>query len=146
MLNRQNLTIGAMAERIGCNAPTIRYYEEIGLLPKAGRTPGGRRVYGEPDFRHLLFIRRCRDFGFSIEQVRALASLAESADRDCYGARDLAQSRLETVREKLVELKALEQSLAGLVESCNTLCAGGAAASCVILEDLASSEPSKCCG
>lgn len=146
MLNRQNLTIGAMAERTGCNVPTIRYYEEIGLLPKAGRTPGGRRDYGEPDFRQLLFIRRCRDFGFSIDQVRALASLAGSADRDCFGARDLVQSHLETVREKLVELKALQRSLAGLVESCNTACAGGAAARCVILEDLASSEPTKCCG
>jgi DNA-binding transcriptional MerR regulator len=146
MLNRQNLLIGAMAERTGCTVPTIRYYEEIGLLPKAGRTPGGRRVYGEPDFRQLLFIRRCRDFGFSIEQVRALASLTESADRDCYGARDLVQSHLEVVREKLVELKALEQSLAGFVESCNTACAGGAAANCVILEDLASSKPSKRCG
>lgn len=146
MLNRQNLTIGTMAERTGCNVPTIRYYEEIGLLPKAGRTPGGRRVYGEPDFRQLLFIRRCRDFGFSIDQVRALASLAGSADSDCCGARDLVHSHLETVREKLVELKALQRSLASLVESCNTVCAGGAAASCVIFEDLASSEPTKCCG
>ena len=146
MLNRQNLTIGAMAERTGCNVPTIRYYEEIGLLPKACRTPGGRRFYGEPDFRQLLFIRRCRDFGFSIEQVRALASLTESADSDCYGARDLVQSHLAAIREKLVELKALEQSLAGLVESCNAACAGGAAADCVILEDLASYNPSKCCG
>lgn len=146
MLNRQNLTIGAMAERTGCNVPTIRYYEEIGLLPKPGRTPGGRRVYGEPGFRQLLFIKRCRDFGFSIEQVRALASLTGSEDRDCYGARDLVQSHLEAVREKLVELKVLEQGLAGFVESCNSACAGGAAASCVIFEDLASSKPSKRCG
>jgi DNA-binding transcriptional MerR regulator len=145
MSNDAELTIGALAERTGCSVPTIRYYEEIGLLPKAARKHGGHRVYGQPDLQRLVFIRRCRDFGFPIEQVRVLASLTESIDRDCNEARDLAQSHLDAVRVKLVELQALEQSLASFVTSCNAACAGGPAVNCVILADLGSAQ-SKCCG
>ena len=97
-----------MAERTGCNVPTIRYYEEIGLLPRAARKASGHRVYSDADMRRLLFIRRCRDFGFSIEQVRALVGLMDEGSRDCMEARDLAQEHLDTVREKIREMKALE--------------------------------------
>ena len=109
------LTIGAVAERTGCSVPTIRYYEEIGLLPKAARTPAGRRTYGEPDLSRLLFIRRCRDFGFPIEQIRALGALFVAGDRDCTGARDLAHTQLGLLRRKMQELRELESSLAALV-------------------------------
>ncbi len=132
----QPLTIGALAERIGCTAPTIRYYEAIGLLPQARRRPGGHRFYTEADLQRLIFIRRCRDFGFPIEQVRALVGLMETTEKDCYEARDLAQARLDDVRQKLAELQALERSLASFVESCTTACAGGPASQCVIIEDL----------
>jgi DNA-binding transcriptional MerR regulator len=67
-----NLKIGALARQTGTNAPTIRYYEDIGLLPVADRASGGQRVYGTADLTRLTFIRRCREFGFSIDQVRAL--------------------------------------------------------------------------
>jgi DNA-binding transcriptional MerR regulator len=60
------LRIGALASRMGTNAPTIRYYEEIGLLPRAHRRSGGQRIYSEEDVTRLTFIRRCRGFGFSI--------------------------------------------------------------------------------
>jgi DNA-binding transcriptional MerR regulator len=70
-----NLKIGALARQTGTNAPTIRYYEEIGLLPSAGRQAGNQRVYGEADVKSLTFIRRCRQFGFSIDQVRSLVAL-----------------------------------------------------------------------
>jgi DNA-binding transcriptional MerR regulator len=144
MPDDHGLTIGAAAARTGCNVPTIRYYEEIGLLPKAGRTAGGRRVYGAPDLRRLSFIRRCREFGFPIEQVRALAVLAEHGDRDCDEALDLARCQLEAVRRKLAELKALERTLAVYVERCDTGCSGGPAARCVIMEDLAAAATTRC--
>jgi DNA-binding transcriptional MerR regulator len=64
-----DLKIGALAAQTGTNAPTIRYYEEIGLLQRAHRRPGGQRVYGDADIKRLTFIRRCREFGFSIDQV-----------------------------------------------------------------------------
>ncbi|WP_246530529.1 MULTISPECIES: MerR family transcriptional regulator [Paraburkholderia] len=139
------MTIGNIAERSGCTVPTIRYYEEIGLLPKAARKAGGHRVYGPMDLQRLVFVRRCREFGFPIEEIRMLISLAESADRNCNEARDLAQSHLGAVRAKLIELQALEQSLAAFVTNCNAACAGGPATDCVILADLASTT-SKCCG
>ena len=83
----QKLDDGALATETRCSVPTIRYYEEIGLLPKPERLPGGHRVYGEADRQRLLFISRCRDFGFSIEHVRELVALVDSPMRDCTAAR-----------------------------------------------------------
>lgn len=143
----RGLTIGALAERTGCNVPTIRYYEEIGLLPRPDRKPGGHRVYGDADLKRLTFIRRCRDFGFPVERVRKLVALVEDPSRDCFEARDLAQEQLNAVREKLAELHALERSLLGFVDSCTAACAGGPAPQCTILEDLSAPANSgaRCC-
>jgi DNA-binding transcriptional MerR regulator len=140
------LKIGALAKRTGTNAPTIRYYEQIGLLPKASRQMGSQRVYDDQDAQRVSFIRRCRDFGFSIEQVRLLTSLFEDRERSCNEARDLAQSHLEAVREKLSELLQLERSIAAFVESCDRSCAGGPGPDCVILDELAVEAPARCCG
>lgn len=131
------LTIGALARAAGVTTPTIRYYEEIGLLPAAGRTAAGQRVYDGGDVERLTFIRRCRDFGFSIEQVRTLVGLSISADKDCAAVREIAQGHLEQVRTKLDELKALERSLEAFVVQCDTVCAGGAGRDCVIFKNLA---------
>jgi DNA-binding transcriptional MerR regulator len=138
------LRIGALARQTGTNAPTIRYYEEIGLLPSAGRQAGNQRVYGEADVKSLTFIRRCREFGFSIEQVRALLALLQNPASPCSDARDLAAAHLVSVRAKLAELKALERSIAAFVVGCEATCAGGASPDCVILEDLSNgcSKPS----
>jgi DNA-binding transcriptional MerR regulator len=131
------LKIGDLATRTGTNAPTIRYYEEIGLIPRADRQDGGQRRYGDEDVKRLTLIRRCREFGFPIEQVRSLVTLAEEPGRSCLEARNLAQEHLMAVRTKLHELKALEQSLARFVESCETACAGGPGPDCTILGELA---------
>jgi DNA-binding transcriptional MerR regulator len=140
------LGIGALAEAAGCTVPTIRYYEEIGLLPKASRSNGRHRSYGAADLRRLTFIRRCRDFGFSIEQVRKLLALAGAPEQDCTLARNLAMEHLTEVRGKLKELRALERSLKQYVDDCSTLCAGGPACECVILHDLAApSDQAGCC-
>ncbi len=141
-----DMTIGTLAAETRCTVPTIRYYEEIGLLPQADRRTGGHRVYGESDLRRLTFIRRCRDFGFPIEQIRELVALAGSPERDCTAARDLAEVHLVEVRRKLKELRALERSLKEFVEDCTALCAGGPAGACVILQDLATPQASACCG
>ncbi len=147
------LSIGMLAQQTGCTVPTIRYYEEIGLLPVGPRTEAGRRLYGAPAVKRLSFIRRCRDFGFSIEQVRELMGLIDEPDRPCVEVRDIASGHLVEVRKKLVELQALEASLAAFVVSCDTACSGGRSVDCTILEDLA--HPAKprhpiavnpCCG
>jgi MerR family transcriptional regulator, copper efflux regulator len=132
------LKIGALAQRTGTNAPTIRYYEEIGLLRSADRQSGGQRVYGDADVNRLAFIRRCREFGFSIEQVRSLVALVQDPQRSCMQARDLAQEHLHAVRAKLTELKALERSIATFIARCDASCAGGPGPDCVILDDLSS--------
>ncbi|HEX6704862.1 MAG TPA: helix-turn-helix domain-containing protein [Albitalea sp.] len=131
------LSIGFVARQTGCTVPTIRYYEEIGLLPTAARSDAGKRHYDEGAVRRLVFIRRCRDFGFSIEQVRELVSLVDQPQRPCVEVRDIAATHLGEVRSKLAELHALEANLAGFVGSCNTACAGGATIDCTILDDLA---------
>lgn len=133
-----SISIGLLARQAGCTVPTIRYYEEIGLLPAVPRTEGGRRVYGTVTVRRLSFIRRCRDFGFSIEQVRELVGLVDEPSRPCVEVREVAAKHLAQVRDKLAELQALERNMAAFVCSCDTACAGGAAVDCTILEDLAS--------
>ena len=95
------LKIGALAKQTGTNAPTIRYYEEIGLLRSAGRQAGNQRVYSDADLKNVTFIRRCREFGFSIDQVRSLVALMQDPASSCADARDLAQEHLVAVRAKL---------------------------------------------
>jgi DNA-binding transcriptional MerR regulator len=106
-------------------------------LRPADRQAGGQRAYGEEDVKRLTFIRRCRDFGLSIEQVRSLVALVEDRERSCLEARDLAQEHLAAVRAKLNELKALEHSIADFIAICDASCAGGPGPDCAILEDLA---------
>lgn len=132
----QCLRIGELADRTGTSAPTIRYYEQIGLLRRATRQASGQRVYSRDDIDRLTFIRRCRDFDFSIEQVRVLVTLTQDPNSSCMAARDLAAEHLDAVRAKMRELKALERSLLSFVESCDTSCAGGPGPDCVILSDL----------
>lgn len=144
-----DLTIGALAERTGCTVPTIRYYEEIGLIPPARRRPSGHRVYQADSEALLTFVRQCRDFGFPIEQVRELVSLSQSQDRNCFETLEIAKAHLAAVRAKMAELRALDRSLSRFVRSCTEMCAGGPAAQCTILKDMAATpEPSGsgCCG
>lgn len=131
------MKIGELARRTGTNAPTIRYYEEIGLLPAPVRCDGGQRTYGDSDSRRLAFIRQCREFGFPIEQVRLLVALTEDQERSCEEARSIAQVHLGRVREKLAELKGLERSLADFIKRCDAACSGGPGPDCVILRGMA---------
>lgn len=131
------LSIGFVARQTGCTVPTIRYYEDIGLLQPADRTEAGQRQFDERTIRRLAFIRRCRDFSFSIDQVRELVGLVDEPDRPCAEVRDIAAMHLVEVRRKLDELKALEASLCAFVCSCESACFGGPAVDCTILENLA---------
>ena len=142
-------SIGALAKAAGVTAPTVRYYEEIGLLPAARRTSGGQRNYQQADLDRVTFIKQCRDFGFGIDQVRILLALSISAKRDCAETRDIAQAHLIDVRRKIVELHALERRLEGFVENCNAACVGGPAQDCAIFKDIACRSAlsgNGCCG
>lgn len=130
------MTIGVLAERTGLAVSAIRYYEEVGLIPPAARRPSGHRVYGKDVEDVLTLIRHCRDFGFSIEDTKALVSLSTAQEKDCVDARAIAQVHLSAIRAKLVELHALESSLSRFVTACSEQCAGGPAPECTILQDL----------
>jgi DNA-binding transcriptional MerR regulator len=133
------MRIGLLASQTGTTVPTIRYYEEIGLLRPAIRQSGGQRTYDNEDARRLAFIRRCRAFDFPIDEVRSLLSLMQDGGSSCTAARDLAQVQLDKVKRKLAELKALEATFASMVAGCDSQCVGGPAPDCVILDDLGNS-------
>lgn len=153
-MKTRTMSIGVLAQQTGCTDPTIRYYEEIGLLPQSLRTDAGRRTYDSGVVSRLTFVRRCRDFGFSIEQMQELVGLSDDPARPCSELRDIAAVHLSRLREKLTELKALEKSMAAFVRSCETAFAGGAVLDCTILDELAvpASDPGRaqasaaCCG
>ena len=133
----RELKIGELADLTGTSVPTIRYYEQVELLRRAPRQAGGQRVYSRDDVERLTFIRRCRKFDFSIEQVRALVAIVHDPKSSCMDARDMAAEHLAAVRTKMRELQALERSLIAFVKSCDSSCAGGPGPECVILDDLA---------
>ena len=137
------MRIGTLSERTGTSVPTIRYYESIGLLPRALRQEGRQRVYGERDVERLTFIRRCRDFGFSVAQVRSLEALRRDRSRSCLELRELAATHLSDVRARIRELEGLTASLEAFVDTCDATCAGGAGPDCTILDDL-SQLPHQC--
>ena len=96
---KKPMRIGILAEHTGTTVPTIRYYEQIGLLRRALRQSGGQRTYDNEDLRRLGFIRACRDFGFSIDEVRTLLSLANDGSTNCTEARDLARVNSRRFRQ-----------------------------------------------
>jgi DNA-binding transcriptional MerR regulator len=130
------LTIGQAASRSGCTTPTIRYYEEIGLLPPVGRTGNGRRAYGWPQVHRLTFIRRARDLGLSIGQVRDLLGTTDGDPSSCGDARDLIQAHIEAIRLKRAELDSLERALTGMAARCDATCAADPAETCTIFGDV----------
>lgn len=131
------MSISEAARHAGCSAPTIRYYEAIGLVPNAARTDGGRRSYGWPDVKRLQFIRRARDFGMSIDQIRELLASDADAVGGCTKARDIVQQRIDEVKERRLELARLEASLNAMAKRCDATCGPSPALPCTIFEDIA---------
>lgn len=114
----ESFAIGELARRTGVNIETIRYYERIDLMPAPPRTASGRRRYDESHARILRFIRRARELGFAIADIRTLLDLAEPADTCCAEVRKIAGAHLETVRAKLADLVKLERVLSETVAQC----------------------------
>lgn len=129
---RKPLLIGAMAERTRVNIETIRYYERVGLLPHPARTEGRRRTYDERDVRRLDFIRRGRELGFSLADVRTLLELADRGAVACAETKDMTVRHLADVRGKIKSLKRLERALKKMTDACHP----GAQRSCPVLDAL----------
>lgn len=128
------MTIGLAAEKTDYSIATIRYYEEIGILGKIGRTANGRRAYGWPDIGRLRLIRRLRDLGFGIDAIRTLIEAMHSPNPSaCLEVRDLALCHMDVIRAKRAELDALEATLSDLAASCSDACRNGHSPDCTII-------------
>jgi MerR family mercuric resistance operon transcriptional regulator len=133
MAQRTGIQIGELSRRTGCNIVTIRYYEQIALLPVPARSAGRYRVYDGTDVRRLAFIRRARDLGFTLDEVRTLLSLSANDGNDtCVSVREVAEHHLADVRAKIADLRAMEHVLADAVRHC----AAGQVPGCPIIEAL----------
>ncbi|WP_315834462.1 helix-turn-helix domain-containing protein [Bradyrhizobium prioriisuperbiae] len=129
----RDLTISKLADAAGVHLETVRYYERIGLMPKPARTAGGYRSYGAEHIRRLSFIRRARELGFSIEEVKALLALAEPGHTSCADVKALTMSHLDEVRAKIADLRKLETILTKTVDQCS----GTKTPACPVLDMLA---------
>ena len=129
----KSLMIGDLAAATGTKVNTIRYYEDIGLMPVAVRTQSGRRTYGRPELLRLTFIRRARAMGFSIDEIRSLLELSSHPDRDCAEAAAIASRHLRDVENRIARLQQLRAELKPIADSCS----GRRAADCNIIGAIA---------
>ena len=129
----ETLDIGRAAKASGASAKMIRHYEAIGLLPKVARTQANYRVYTANDVHMLRFIRRARDLGFSMEEVRELLGLWRNKSRSSAAVKRIAGKHIEDLKDKIAELQSMVQTLEHLTRHCH----GDERPDCPILEDLA---------
>ena len=129
----EQLTIGRLAKATGTKVETVRWYEKVGLIDPPGRTDANYRVYAAHDLARLSFIRRARNLGFSLDQIRSLIEMSDDRDRDCASVDALATANLAEIDRKIADLRALRRELSNVVSSCR----GGSVADCRILDALA---------
>ncbi len=127
-------SIGQVACATGVKVPTIRFYEQEGLLPAPARTESGRRLYSDADVRRLAFIRRARSLDLELDDVRSLLDLTDHPKRTCAEADAIARRHLGEVEQRLAQLLALKQELTRIVRSCS---GGKSAGECRVIEALA---------
>lgn len=128
----ERISIGDLAKATGTKVVTVRYYEQIGLLPVPARTSGNYRTYSHEHMRRLRFIRRCRDLGFTLDQIRELLRLSSQKNEDCAEVDRITAQHLTEIEQKISDLKRLAKELRRL----NSCCQGGIIADCRIIEAL----------
>lgn len=129
----KNLMIGDLGRQTGTKVNTIRFYESIGLMPRADRTESGRRVYQEGDLQRLRFIRHARSLGFATDEIRSLMRLSDDPNQDCAEAGEIAQRHLLDVKKRISRLEVLKAELEKVADSCS----GGRASQCRVIELIA---------
>jgi Cu(I)-responsive transcriptional regulator len=130
---KEGQTIGDLAKATDTKVVTIRYYEHIGLLPPPARTQGNYRVYSGEQLRRLRFVRRCRDLGFTVDQVRTLLELSKDGDKPCSDVNRISAEHLAEIEAKILDLTRLADELRRI----NGQCHGNARISdCRIIEAL----------
>lgn len=126
------MQIGELARATSTKVETIRFYEKIGLLPAPARTAGNYRDYGTPHLARLSFVRRARDLGFTLDQVRELLALSDDRNCSCGAVDAVARAHLAQIDQKIADLRALRRELDGLISQCSQ----GSISDCRIIEAL----------
>lgn len=129
---RAGLGIGALSERTGVNIETIRYYERTGIMPEPPRSAGRQRVYDTGHQKRLAFIRRGRELGFSLDEVRALLRLVDGGDYTCGEVQEMTLAHIADIRRKITDLRRMERVLKDMADQCD----GGDVPDCPILDAL----------
>ncbi len=127
-------SIGSLSKQTGVKVPTIRYYEQIGLIEPPERTEGNQRRYRKEALQRLGFIKHARELGFSIETIQALIELNNHPDRSCSEATTIAREQLCDVRERIASLTRLESELLRISNGCK---GAGVVSDCYVLASLA---------
>jgi len=126
------VTIGGLSQQTGCNIETIRYYERIGILAKPPRSEGGHRLYDRDQIKRLVFIRRSRELGFSLDEIRTLLRLVDGKRYTCQQVKTLMEKHLADVKKKISDLKRLQKTLGEISAQCE----GGQVPECPIIDVL----------
>ena len=126
------ITIGGLSKQTGCHIETIRYYERIGILSKPPRTEGGHRLYEREQIKRLVFVRRSRELGFSLEEIRTLLRLVDGKRYTCREVKAVTEQHLEDVGKKISDLRKLQRTLNGISSQCD----GGLVPECPIIDAL----------
>ena len=134
---RMRLSIGELSAITGCNSETIRYYERIEILRQPPRSAGGHRQYDQDAVQRLAFVRKCRDLGFSLDQVRELLHFVDGGDYTCDEVRTMAVSHMASVKRKIADLNKMKRVLTDMVNQCD----GGQVPDCPIIHALFGTSP-----
>ena len=132
MANFGYYTIGALARRTSVKVETIRYYERVGLLSPTTRSVGGHRLYEEDGISRMRFIRRCRELGFTVDDIREMLRMVDGKEMTCADIEALARHRLGDIRERISDLRRMERSLRNTLSKCKD----GTSTHCPIIDSL----------
>ena len=127
-----SLLIGELSKRTGCNIETIRFYERDGIMPSPSRSSGGHRLFNENQLRRLFFIRRCRELGFTLKEIRSFLSLVDSNSYTCDQVLELTRNHVREVKQKIADLNKMKRVLNEMTSKC----AGGDIPECPIIDRL----------
>ena len=126
------LSRGSLAAKTGVNSETIRYYEKIDLMPDPARSAGGHRIYDQSHLKRLFFIRRSRELGFTLQEIRELLELVDGGDYTCAEIRDRTTTHLADVTRKITDLQKIQLTLESMASKCD----GGLVPNCQIVGEL----------
>lgn len=138
MKKNGKLTVGILAEKTGCNAETVRYYEKTGMMPEPSRSAGGHRLYTSDHIKRLLFIRRCRELGFNIERVKDMLRFIDEPNHACCEVRAKTVAHIEDIQRKIADLSRLAAALQSMQAHCQD--GSQSAKDCPIIEALYDTE------